>query len=220
MSHTATASVSRSCGDDSEFFQPDDYLLGIVRRAVSDEQDVVVTLPAVGDLRILPGRGEYFTSFAEGQMRQFCCRPASAYTVKKLGVREAEGFGKTAGLGRNLDELMWHTALCASNGRLMQGCRRDDVILLRHWPNLTRLTATPNAVRIAALLTRYPTSVTLAHHLLNIPAAELNAFYSAARCAGLAVAVNRKPELTKQDDLKPHRQRGLLALFLNRISGM
>ncbi len=220
MSNVATASIPQSSGEDSEYFQPDDYLLGVVRRAVTNEQDVVVTLPAVGDLRILTRRGEYFTTFAADQMKQFCCRPAAAYTVKKLGAREVEEFGRTAGLGRNLDELMWHTALCASNGRLMQGCRRDDVILLRHWPNLTRLTTTPNAVRIAALLTRYPTSVTLAHHLLNIPAAELNAFYSAARCAGLAVAVNRKPELTKQEDLKPHRQRGLLALFLDRITGM
>lgn len=220
MSHVATASIPPTCGEDDEIFHPDDYLLGIVRRAVTDEQDVVITLPAVGDLRVLPRRGEYFTSFAEDQMKQFCCRPANAYTVKKLGAREAEGFGKAAGLGRNLDELMWHTAICASRGRLMQGCRRDDVILLRHWPNLTRLTATPNAVRISALLTRYPTSATVAHRLLGIPAAELNAFYSAARCAGLAVAVNRKPELTQQDDLKPHRQRGLLALFLNRITGM
>jgi hypothetical protein len=94
------------------------------------------------------------------------------------------------------------------------------VVLLKHWPNLTRLQTTPNAVRIAALFTRYPTSVSLAWHLLKIPQTELFDFYSAAHAAGWTVAVNRKPEITNESEMKPHRDRGLLTLILNRIAGL
>lgn len=86
-----------------------------------------------------------------------------------------------------------------------------------HWPNFTRLPQTPNSLRIAALLVQHPTSVTLAARLLKIEREELYQFYSAARCAGLARAVNRKPEEPK---LAPHRHQTLLAALLNKIAGI
>ncbi|NIR31767.1 MAG: hypothetical protein GWN84_21125, partial [Gammaproteobacteria bacterium] len=56
--------------------------------------------------------------------------------------------------------------------------------------------------------------------LLRIPEQELNEFYSAAYCAGLTVAVNRKPEIASESDLKAHRHRGLFAQILDRIKGL
>jgi hypothetical protein len=206
--------------EETSHFDPDQYLLGILRRAVAAEQNLAVSLPDVGEIRVLTTRGDYFSDLTADRMQQFCCRPAEQYSVRKLSEREIAGVLQTARPGRNIDELMWHAALCASKGRLLKGCRRDDVVLLKHWPNLTRLTATPNAVRIAALLTRYPTSVSLAYHLLKISQAELSDFYSAAHAAGWTVAVNRKPEITDESELKPHRSRGLLTLILNRIAGL
>lgn len=217
---TATSTCNDLPGaEEVSHFDPDLYLLGLLRRAVAAEQNVVVSLPDVGEIRVMTTRGDYFSDLSTDGMQQFCCRPAEQYSVRKLSEREIAGVLQTARHGRNIDELMWHAALCASQGRLLKGCRRDDVVLLKHWPNLTRLTATPNAVRIAALLTRYPTSVSLAYRLLKIPVGELNEFYSAAHAAGWAVAVNRKPEITDESELKPHRHRGLLTLILNRIAG-
>jgi hypothetical protein len=200
-------------------FDPDLYLLGILRRAVAAEQDVAVSLLDAGEIRVLTTRGDYFSDLSTDRMKQFCCQPAESYAVRKLSEREIAETLQAGRSGRNIDELMWQAALCASQGRLLKGCRRDDVVLLKHWPNLTRLMTTPNAVRIAALLTRYPTSVSLAYRLLKIPVDELNEFYSAAHAAGWAVAVNRKPEITDESELKPHRHRGLLSLILSRIAG-
>jgi hypothetical protein len=206
--------------EEAAHFDPDDCLLGVLRRAVVAEQNIAVSVAAVGEVRILTARGEYFTALSGETIKQFCGRAAEQYAVRKLSDREAAEQERAGQHGRNIDELMWHAALYASKGRLMKGCRRDDVVLLKHWPNLTRLSVTPNAVRIAALLTRYPTSVSLAYRLLKIQASELNEFYSAAHAAGWAVAVNRKPEITDETELKPHRQRGLLTLILNRIAGL
>lgn len=219
MSSVATACIAPSEREEDRYFDPDDYLLGILRHAVADGHNIAVSLGA-GEVCILTARGEYFTDLAPQALRQFCCRPAGQYAVRRLPEREAAKIERAGRYGRNLDELMWYAALCASQGRLIKGCRRDDVVLLKHWPNLTRIAATPNAVRIAALLTRYPTSVTLAYRLLKISLAELNEFYSGAHAAGWAVAVNRRPEIANESELKPHRNRGLLALILNRIAGL
>lgn len=225
MNSVATAQAETACTahpnrDEAGYFDPDDFLLGILRRAVAAGQNIAVSLDTVGEVRVLAEHGEYFTDLAGDRMKRFCCRPAGEYTVKKLAPLETVELKQDGRHGRNIDELMWHAALCVARGRLLKGCRRDDVALLKYWPNLTRLQATPNAVRIAALLTRYPTSVGLAWHLLKIPQAELNDFYSAAHAAGWTVAVNRKPEITDESELKPHRSRGLLTLILNRIAGL
>jgi hypothetical protein len=192
------------------YFDPDDYLINAIRRATAHGQDLRVSADGFGELVVASGRGEYFTSI--GDMAAFCRLP-----VNRLRVSVDSRGAAPSGTGRNIDELMWSAAFHASDGRLMLGCYRDDVVELRHWPNFTRLPHTPNSLRIAALLVQHPTSVTLAARLLKIEREELYQFYSAARCAGLARAVNRKPE---EPTLAPHRHQTLLAALLNKIAGI
>jgi len=93
--------------------------------------------------------------------------------------------------GRPLSELLWQCAWHWSSGQLLPGCRRDDVVKLRCWPNLTRISVSRNSMRIAALLTARPTSLVLASRILNIEEKEVFQFYSAARYAGLVETINR-----------------------------
>lgn len=217
MSNAVTAG---SIGEQEARFDPADYLLGLVRSTVAKEQNTEIALPGFGAVVVLSTRGEYFTDIAPAKLPDFCSWPRSRYVERKLDDQDIDRCGKDGRLGRNIDEFIWHAALAAAQGRLIEGCRRDDVVLLKHWPNLTRLAVTPNAVRIAALLTRYPTTVSLAYRLLKIPAGELNDFYSAAYSAGWAIAVNRGPNAEETDvtELVAHRQRGLLSQILDRIS--
>jgi len=120
-------------------------------------------------------------------------------------------------VGRNIDELMWMAGFYASDGRLMEGCYRDDVVEVMFWPNFTRLPSTPNSMRLASLLSTHPTSIALAHRFLRIDKEEAYQFYTAARCAGLARSINRAPE---EPPLKPHRNQALLGLLLNKIAGI
>ncbi len=199
-------------------FDPEQHLLGILQRLVATKQNATVEVSGGGKLYILPELGEYAGNLSGQLLRAFCSYSADRYVVRKL-TEPPQKLPAEAGLHRrNLDELMWEAALAVANGRLMKGCKSDDVVVLKFWPNLTRVSLTPNAVRIAALLTRYPTSVSLAYRLLKITQGEMNEFYSAARCAGLAVAVNRKPELDEQQ-LNPHRHRNLLSMIMHRLSG-
>lgn len=198
---------------EQDVFSPDDYLINIIRRAVKNSQNIHISIPGLGNIILMSSIGEYLDNTDD--LERFSKFPASVYKVTILDNRDINADMKVN--GRNIDELMWIVGFHISEGRLMEGCYRDDVVELMQWPNLTRLPATPNAMRLASLLSHHPTSITLAQHFLRIDRSEAYQFYSAARCAGLVRAVNRVPQ---EPPLKPHRNQALLSLLLNKIAGI
>lgn len=196
------------------YFDPEDYLIIIVRRARANGQNVLISAEGLGSVIVLSTRGEYFDQCPD--LSALCHLPYDELEVTVL----ADGDSRLPAshlVGRNLDELLWQAAFYASRGRLMQGCYRDDVVELPNWPNLTRLPMTANTLSLCALLTRHPTSVRLAGRLLKVESTELYQFYSAARCAGLARPINRKAE---EPQLAPYRDRGRLSRLVARIAGL
>jgi len=194
-------------------FNPDDYLVNILGRAVANKQDISVSLKSGESLAIFPARGDYFSCVDD--MKAFCVSNIKAFTVKILKSSDDEDFRKGVEHGRNFDELLWQASYFASQGRLIQGCGREDVVAVSYWPNLTRLPCPPSAVAITALLTRYPTSLTLASRILNVPIEEMFEFYSAAFSAGFIVRQNK---VVKPPELKPHRDNTMLGQLLSKIS--
>lgn len=195
---------------------PDKFLLGLLRRAIANRENVSVSHAESGEqVILLPERAEYFEYISD--MEKFCRLPAKSLKVTVMNNEEVLKACPAKDVGRNMDELMWQAAYHISRGRLISGCKQDDVVHLKTWPNLTRLPHTENMMRIAALFSRYPTSVVLAKHILKVPDDELYQFYSAARCSGIAVSVNRKPD-ARAEQLKPHKNQTLLSRILRRIS--
>ncbi|MDH5472659.1 MAG: hypothetical protein OEY61_07370 [Gammaproteobacteria bacterium] len=195
----------------SDTFSPASYLINTIKRAISNSQNIKIDGGALGEIVVLSSEGEYFCS--SGNLEELCKANASKFkiTILDKSFRNHD----TNYVGRNIDELMWTAGFYASEGRLMEGCYRDDVVEMVFWPNFTRLPSTPNSMRLAALLSSHPTSIALAHRFLRIEKEEAYQFYSAARCAGLVRAVNRAPE---EPPLKPHRNQALLGLLLNKIA--
>jgi len=194
-------------------FNPEEYLVNILARAVANKQDVSVTLPSGESLAIFPSRGDYFSYVND--MRAFCISNINEFNVKVLTLSDGDDFRRGEEYGRNFDELLWQATYFASQGRLIEGCNREDVIEITYWPNLTRLPGPPSAIAIAALLTRYPTSITLASRILNVPIEDVFEFYSAAFSAGCVAIQNRE---TRVPELKPHRDNTMLGQLLSRIS--
>lgn len=194
-------------------FNPDTCLVNILRRSASHGQDILVRAPE-GELVVLGQRKEYVAQIKD--VAAFCRRPAHEFEVEVLKPADRRR-PDASEPGRPVAELFWKAAFYISQGRLMEGCYRDDVVHLARWPNLSRVPLTPNAVRICAFLSRYPTSITLASRLLKVELSELYQIYSAARCSGFAHALNRKAE---EPLLAPHRNQGILSLLLGKITGL
>jgi len=194
-------------------FNPEQYLVNILSRAVTNKQDISVSLPTGPSLAIFPTRGDYFSHVDD--MAAFCRSDSNLFEVKVLNPADTDSFRNGQGHGRNFDELLWQAAYFASQGRLIKGCEREDVVEVRYWPNLTRLPGPPSAIAITALLTRYPTSITLASRILKVPMTEMFEFYSAAFSAGFIRIHNRE---LPAPVLKPHRDNTMLGQLLSRIS--
>jgi hypothetical protein len=209
---TQLDSDARTAGVD--YFNPDDYLINTLRRATANQQNIHLAVAGQGELVMLGSRGEYFAYLDD--MAAFITTPQHRVSLTILPPGDAR-IPAPQEIGRNIDELMWQAAFHASQGRMMQGCYRDDVVELEYWPTLSRLPHSPNTMRIAALLSRHPTSIFFATRLLKVEPAEIYQFYSAARAAGFARAINRKPEEPK---LEPHRNQSLLSSLMKKIAGL
>lgn len=199
-------------------FNPEEYLINILLRAVANKQDISVSTASGDKVAIFPARGDYY-SFVN-DMAAFCISNIDDLVVKVLTDLDINEIRKDKEHGRNFDELLWQASYYASQGRLIEGCRREDVVELRYWPNLTRLPCPSSSVVIAALLTRYPTSITLASRILGVPMSEMLEFYSAAYSAGFIKVHNRSMQShdLEPHKLKPHRDSTMLGKLLSRIS--
>ncbi len=209
---TLSEGVSNNGMPEDYHFNPENYLIGILSRAGTHKQDISVSLPSGGSLAIFPSRCEYFGHVEN--MEAFCVADAKAFKVKTLTSLDGNVFINGNVLGRNFDELLWQASYYASQGRLIKDCMREDVVEVSIWPNLTRLPCSSSAVAITALLARYPTSITLASRILNVPLEDMFRFYSAAFSAGFATVKNREVKTT---DLKPHRDSTMLGQLLSRV---
>lgn len=186
------------------YFSPADHFLGIAGRVAASPSGALVSLPAGGEVLILPDQGVYFADVPD--MEEFCRAPAMNFKVSHPKKDERERLAASdTGVTGYIPELLWEAAFHASQGRLV-GSRASegeeevhvyDVIGFRRWPNLTRLSQTPNTMRICALLTRQPSSILLVARKLGIDPREVYQVYSAACSYGIVKVVSSN--LAKHD---------------------
>lgn len=202
-------------------FSAADYFLGIAQRIASANENTRIVLPGKGEITLAPSRGAYYANIPN--MMEFCQAPASQFEITPLGDA-AIPYAVSA--GKSIKELLWQAAFHASQGRLIDGCSKYDVVQFRHWPNLTRLPITPNAMRICALLTRHPTTIMLVHRQLGIDTTEIYQIYSAAHSAGVTNMVSKNPESANveaevaSDHVEPTQERSLFRSLFAKIAGL
>jgi hypothetical protein len=112
---------------------------------------------------------------------------------------------------RRLDDMLWRAGLLTGSGRLPIDADPQRAIYLRQWPNLTRISAIPNAVRIAALWSARGASLAETTQLLNIPQRHVIAFYNGALALDL---ITEDGSHIHRAQRKAGRNRGLLSRLL------
>ncbi|MGB1091838.1 MAG: hypothetical protein ACPGYX_06925 [Oceanobacter sp.] len=122
---------------------------------------------------------------------------------------------------RPLSELLWqlgHEAFDDPSWNADDsGCRRDDVIQLNHFPNLTRLPCTDNSARISMFLAARATCPLLAARHLHIDEAEVLRFYSAANAAGYIQVKSRTVSKAATMEVKTSPMSGLFSRIIGHV---
>lgn len=199
-----------------EKFDPQEYLLGMLQKAVARKKDITVNHDDLGELVVLTEMGEYHSDISDFQ--SFCRASSSELKVSELSAKEANAITQEKGIGRNIDELMWQAGYFAAQGRLMDGLSLSDVVHMKHWPNLTRLPNNFNTFQMTAMLTKHPTTIMFAHRVLKVPEKEICEFYTAAYCAGLAEMLNAPP--VELSEVAESKEGTLLSRIIGRIANL
>lgn len=197
--------------DTSNFFQG--YLQQALAEASSNRRNVDMLTPR-GVISII--QNGYYLSIqpTEKQLRSLSRVPLlHGITIK---FSDIEGDSVTAKSYKiNAASIVWKVTLWAARGRVPIGTDLERPIYLKHWPNMTRLTIFPYAMRIAALWVNQPCSLLDTANMLNIPQRYVFSFYSATHALGLSATSQRssdrwvQPQLTQQ-----HQKHSLFSRIL------
>ncbi len=121
----------------------------------------------------------------------------------------------------DLEGFIWTAMLLTSSGKLHRNVDIKKRIMLRHWPNLTRIETFPHVVRISALWSNDAFNMLEIAHNLNIPQRYVFAFYNAACALGLMEHSPDKLKTYMQHSEKKEtsKNRSLFSRLLNRLLG-
>ena len=121
----------------------------------------------------------------------------------------------------DLEGFIWTSMLLTSAGKLHRNVDIKKRIMLRHWPNFTRIETFPHVIRISALWSNDAFNMLEIAHNLNIPQRYVFAFYNAACVLGLMEHNPDKLKTRMQHTQKkePNKNRGLFSRLLNRLLG-
>ncbi len=120
---------------------------------------------------------------------------------------------------QNLDGFLWLIALWTARGRLAKGTDLNEPVILKNWPNFTRLIETPYALKIAAFWIGNPHSLLETARILEIPQRYVFAFFNAARAIRLASTNSNfdTSSSTTASFAKQHAKRSLFQRILTKL---
>ena len=173
---------------DKLFFNPDEYLIGHLYRAIEQARSsgrpyLIAGLPRLIAIRPLP-EPACITDFRNNQLRPLSMAQLPHSTARLIGTSTL-GYVNGSETVSAAEDFLWNVAAWAARGRLPEGTDPYKPVRLRAWPNFTQVFMSPHALRISALWVRTWASPVEIAFRLGIPQRYVFSVYSSARFAGL-----------------------------------
>jgi hypothetical protein len=223
--HMDRFEVNISPGSNTVYYDPTTLLQQELKSAISqcrrETRALRMSLPDDKYIVLLPESNVALTNLSDSKLRPRCLLPIDKYQfhIDFPDVHEINQLHTRSESPQDIDGLLWKITLWSARGRLPLGIHIDTTIGLRQWPNLTRLLAIPQFLRIAALWVKTPQSLIKTAELLNIEARYVCAFFSACYALELTQSLSTSEnEVALEHDQKPSvAPKGLLRRILQRL---
>ncbi|HQA11807.1 hypothetical protein, partial [Zoogloea sp.] len=142
---------------DKLFFNPDEYLIGHLHRAIEHARSsgrpyLIAGLPRLIAIRPLP-EPACITDFRNNQLRPLSMAQLPHSTARLIGTSTL-GYVNGSETVSAAEDFLWNVAAWAARGRLPEGTDPYKPVRLRAWPNFTQVFMSPHALRISALWVR------------------------------------------------------------------
>ncbi len=150
-------------------FDPNVGVLGAFRKSIQQHHNSVIMIDGKPVLAVFPAIQRVWVAVDAVQLRELCGRSNAEIAVKTI----PEDSNLHERVNATITSCMWQLALWTANGRLVQPINPHTVFRLKTWPNLTRLTALPESMRLSAFLTKTPVSLNTLYKLMPLEMADI-----------------------------------------------
>ncbi len=140
------------------YFQPTQYLIGLIHTAVSTGQVIRFSYAETPAIYLLPQEQRCFTTTIQMthlEMSQQTLFSVSANQIKQERLTTTElcdQIEKLALRSYPVETILWKTALVASQGRLIYKHTKETTVKLKQWPNFASLPHLPAHINLAAFM--------------------------------------------------------------------
>ena len=212
------------------FYNPLDFLQGHISKAIdkSKEMNKEIFIKCWTDqwLLLSPNTDYLLQNITDAQIKTYGLVPLGdelAYSEHSFSDNEISYMANSpTSIVKvvSIEEFLWSVTIKTARGRVPFGSSLDELYILEHWPNLTRLRYIPNATRISAFWVEQAQSINNVIEKLHIPFIDVSTFFSAASAIGVMKPAKRKedhlttPEVTKTEQKKHN----LFSALINRVS--
>lgn len=203
------------------------YLQGFLEKAFTTAQQSHAEGILIEGLHtpmiLLPEKNQLLCSSLclEEQLHTMAVLPLSASShLRLLSLDEAtiEQWRLTEKLfAQPLEPFLWKVALWTARGHLPKGTSLFKNVVLKQWPNFTRLIITPHALEIAALWIAQPHSLIETAKVLSIAQRYVFAFFSATQALKLTVLDHQQEKRAYTLTALPHAKRSLFQQLLAHL---
>ena len=226
-----------------ENFDEDSGLLGEVRKAAKQDNDVAVMHNGKPVLLVFPSIQKVLLATDSETLQSLCEQKFVDLQTRVITEEHLKAKAKLS-----IAACLWQLAIWTGNGRFPKVINKNTVFKVRNWPNLTRLAPLAESMRLSAFLTKASGSLTILHKLMLIDNKDLADYLTAvyvtdhlivesagqaepqavgsgqARAAAQTQTIQRPERVhvrTHEDDGDEEvpKQRGLLQRLMNKIIG-
>ena len=177
-------------------YEPRRYLQGALEHALvatrrTGHAHVIHGLPKPIVTKPTPLGAEVATALGDVLLHAVCGKEIEHGLVHVTLATDADFKNLPAGIADDI--ALWRVALWTARGRLRRSTLFNTSIRMLHWPDFNRVIETPEAMRIAALLTKEALTPLEIAARLRVPQRYVFSLVSAARAIGL---IERVDEIT------------------------
>lgn len=164
-----SASANRSSEVTIPRFDPHVGILGSFREILAHQRNTAILVDEKPILAIFPSTQHVWIAVPPEQLRDLCRQERP--NIKLKNIPDENNIQDRA--NATITSTMWQVALWTANGRLVHPINPNTVFKLKSWPNLTRLTPLPEAMRLSAFLTKTSVSLNMLYKLMPLDMADI-----------------------------------------------
>ena len=188
-------------------FDPARHLLGLLQKTIASSVDSIFVLPGQTWLLASPKTQRYYSASPVDKLQTLLQANVDDILSRPLPVEKMLESALSQGIRHHpLAELLWQAALASSGERLLSGRSPQDVVRLKHWPQVTHLPSFREFLRIAAFMNNNAASLEdIAQHT-GMRIEKVFDFHNACEALGLLERHQQPAESAKSTACLPKRE--------------